>query len=196
MNSRQPRTNSVDGREEDLNLGPPDYKSCAQTTQPNLSGWSHPDITPNLITDSSKNVYQLEVRIVNQILRVKELLTFSCANWIYINTHNCSSQLFLFRKYPKVKVYALDFISFEHFNVIKVRPANCTTFRFDSFTVLATIWNLDQEFPLKKYFHFLKCKSKISAQSQTTLPIQFSDRENDDKNNRLPLGKQICFAIV
>ena len=37
---------------------------------------------------------------------------------------------------------------------------------------------------------------KISAQPHTTLCIQFLDREIKDKNNRLPLGKQICFAIV
>ena len=37
---------------------------------------------------------------------------------------------------------------------------------------------------------------KISAQPHTTLCIQFLDRENSDKNNRLPLGKQICFTIV
>ena len=37
---------------------------------------------------------------------------------------------------------------------------------------------------------------KISAQPHTTLCIQFLDRENNDKNNRLPLGKQICFTIV
>ena len=37
---------------------------------------------------------------------------------------------------------------------------------------------------------------KISGQSQTTLCIQFLDRENSDKNNTLPLGKQICFTIV
>ena len=28
------------------------------------------------------------------------------------------------------------------------------------------------------------------------LTIQFLDRENNDKNNTLPLGKQICFTIV
>ena len=38
--------------------------------------------------------------------------------------------------------------------------------------------------------------SKISAQPHTTSCIQFLDRENNDKNNRLPLGKQICFTIV
>ena len=37
---------------------------------------------------------------------------------------------------------------------------------------------------------------KISAQPHTILCIQFLDRENNDKNNRLPLGKQICFTIV
>ena len=28
------------------------------------------------------------------------------------------------------------------------------------------------------------------------LTIQFLDRENNDKNNTIPLGKQICFTIV
>ena len=37
---------------------------------------------------------------------------------------------------------------------------------------------------------------KISAQPHTTLRIQFLNRENNDKNNTLPLGKQICFTIV
>ena len=37
---------------------------------------------------------------------------------------------------------------------------------------------------------------KISAQPRTTLCIQFLDSENNDKNNTLPLGKQICFTIV
>ena len=37
---------------------------------------------------------------------------------------------------------------------------------------------------------------KISAQPHTTLCIQFLDRENNDKNNTLPLGKQTCFTIV
>ena len=39
-------------------------------------------------------------------------------------------------------------------------------------------------------------QGKISAQPHTTLCIQFLDWENNDKNNRLPLGKQICFTIV
>ena len=37
---------------------------------------------------------------------------------------------------------------------------------------------------------------KISAQPHTTLCIQFLNRENNDKNNTFPLGKQICFAII
>ena len=37
---------------------------------------------------------------------------------------------------------------------------------------------------------------KISAQPHPTLCIQFLDWENNDKNNTLPLGKQICFKIV
>ena len=36
---------------------------------------------------------------------------------------------------------------------------------------------------------------KISAQPHTILCIQFLDRENTDKNNTLPLGKQICLTI-
>ena len=42
----------------------------------------------------------------------------------------------------------------------------------------------------------VKLKGKISAQPHTKLCIQFLDRENNDKNNTLPLGKQICFTIV
>ena len=37
---------------------------------------------------------------------------------------------------------------------------------------------------------------KISAQPHPTLCIQFLNRENNDKNNTFPLGKQICFTIV
>ena len=42
----------------------------------------------------------------------------------------------------------------------------------------------------------VRLESKISAQPRTTLCIQFLDRENNDKNNTLPLGKQICFRAV
>ena len=43
---------------------------------------------------------------------------------------------------------------------------------------------------------FISIESKISAQPHTTLCLQFLDRENNDKNNTLPSGKQICFTIV
>ena len=34
LNSGPPKTNPSSGREEDLNPGPPDYKSCTLTTRP------------------------------------------------------------------------------------------------------------------------------------------------------------------
>ena len=37
---------------------------------------------------------------------------------------------------------------------------------------------------------------KSPAQPHTTLCIQFLDRENNDKNNTLPLGKHIFLTIV
>ena len=37
---------------------------------------------------------------------------------------------------------------------------------------------------------------KISAQPYSSLCIQFLNRENNDKNNTFPLGKQICSTIV
>ena len=37
---------------------------------------------------------------------------------------------------------------------------------------------------------------KVSTQPHPTLCIQFLNRENNDKNNTFPLGKQICFTIV
>ena len=37
---------------------------------------------------------------------------------------------------------------------------------------------------------------KISAQPHPTLCIQFSNREKNDKNNTLTLGRQICFTFV
>ena len=45
-------------------------------------------------------------------------------------------------------------------------------------------------------YHLRKRLGKISAQPHTTLCIQLLDRENNDKNNKLPSGKQICFKIV
>ena len=37
---------------------------------------------------------------------------------------------------------------------------------------------------------------KISAKPHPTLCIQFLNRENNDKNNTFPSGKQICFTTV
>ena len=52
----------------------------------------------------------------------------------------------------------------------------------------------------QRYYCILNCVinlfGKISAQPHTPLCIQFLDRENNDKNNIFPLGKQICFTIV
>ena len=39
----------------------------------------------------------------------------------------------------------------------------------------------------------MRVRGKISAQPHTTLCIQFLDRENNDKNNRLPLGMADLF---
>ena len=47
-----------------------------------------------------------------------------------------------------------------------------------------------------KFHNNQKGKGKISAQPHTTLCIQLLNRENNDKNNTFPLGKQICFTIV
>ena len=54
----------------------------------------------------------------------------------------------------------------------------------------------DLSFSKKAIFHFVKKNGKISAQPYPTKCIQFLDRENNEKNNTLPLGKQICFSIV
>ena len=45
-------------------------------------------------------------------------------------------------------------------------------------------------------FFGFKILGKISVQPHPTLCIQFLNRENNDKNNTFPLGKQICFTIV
>ena len=54
----------------------------------------------------------------------------------------------------------------------------------------------DLSFSKIAIFHFVKKNGKISAQPYPTKCIQFLDRENNEKNNTLPLGKQICFSIV
>ena len=38
-----------------------------------------------------------------------------------------------------------------------------------------------------------EAEGEISAQPHTKLCIQFLTRENNEKNNTFPLGKQICF---
>ena len=43
---------------------------------------------------------------------------------------------------------------------------------------------------------FVWQQGKISVQPHPTLCIQFLNRENNDKNNTFPLGKQICFTMV
>ena len=48
----------------------------------------------------------------------------------------------------------------------------------------------DTKFPLRPLW------GKISAQPHTTLRIQFLNRENNNKNNTLPLRKQICLTTV
>ena len=48
--------------------------------------------------------------------------------------------------------------------------------------------------PIQQQFYHKQ--GKISAPPHPTLCIQFLDRENNDKNNTLPLGKQICFTIL
>ena len=55
-------------------------------------------------------------------------------------------------------------------------------------------WSSDQSRHEEKEAH--EMFGKISAQLHTTLCIQFLDREKNDKNNTLPLGKQICLTIV
>ena len=44
-------------------------------------------------------------------------------------------------------------------------------------------------------YSYINSFGKISAQPHTKLCIQFLNRENNDKNNTLPLGKQIRFTI-
>ena len=50
--------------------------------------------------------------------------------------------------------------------------------------------------PLRRSAVIRHSLGKISAQLHTTLCIQLLDSENNDKNNTLPLGKQICFTIA
>ena len=57
-------------------------------------------------------------------------------------------------------------------------------------------WKIEVTTRVISHFKSQNVFGKISALPLTTLCIQFSDRKNNDKNNTLPLGKQICFTIV
>ena len=69
---------------------------------------------------------------------------------------------------------------------------NITALEFVQRRATKVILKTDLSYPER----LVKLKGKISAQPHTTLCIQFLDRGNNDKNNTLPLGKQICFIIV
>ena len=60
-----------------------------------------------------------------------------------------------------------------------------------SFSKIA-IFHFVKTFYEVKNSYFWKKNGKISAQPYPTKGIQFLDRENNVKNNTLPLGKQIC----
>ena len=51
-------------------------------------------------------------------------------------------------------------------------------------------------FSFKVIYSYENTLDKIVAQPPTTLCIQFLTRENNDKNNTFPSGKQIFFTIV
>ena len=53
-----------------------------------------------------------------------------------------------------------------------------------------------QNKPKQCFSQLMEILGKVSAQLHPTLCIQFLDRENNDKNNKLPLEKQICFTMV
>ena len=61
---------------------------------------------------------------------------------------------------------------------------------------ISTFTTLISKSALEKSIRFGHGSGKVSAQPHAILCIQFLDRENNDKNNTLPLGKQICFTIV
>ena len=58
---------------------------------------------------------------------------------------------------------------------------------------------LNSAFPCYVLFVLREEKDFFLVCNYSHMPIQqqfWLDRENNDKNNTLPLGKQICFAIV
>ena len=58
------------------------------------------------------------------------------------------------------------------------------------------VYGAVRKFYSKQLPYCKRTGGKISAQPHTTLCIQFLERENNDKNNTLPLKKQICLTIV
>ena len=68
--------------------------------------------------------------------------------------------------------------------------------RFIVFLILGMVHQMLAIFLKIVFWLFVENKGKISVQPHITLCIQFLNRENNDKNNTLPLGKQICFTIV
>ena len=94
----------------------------------------------------------------------------------------------------------IGFISFRfYFKSEELHISQCDLIRiipllFDSNRQLSTIGFFCPS--LKKKICIISSFGKISTQPHPTLCIQFLNRENNDKNNTLPLGKQICFTIV
>ena len=75
-------------------------------------------------------------------------------------------------------------------NLTREKTTNCLWLHSRSRTLcLLTVFVSFQD-RKKKVF------GKVSAQPHPTLCIQFLDRENNDKNNTIPLGKQIYFTMV
>ena len=64
----------------------------------------------------------------------------------------------------------------------------------DRFTLSLTL--ALSSFSFKVIYSYENTLDKIVAQPPTTLCIQFLTRENNDKNNTFPSGKQIFFTIV
>ena len=75
---------------------------------------------------------------------------------------------------------------------IEYRPLRYLT----SFSLIWSKTGSDESWETVNLYFVLKIIDKISAQPHTTLCIQFLNKENNDKNNTFPLGKQIDFTIV
>ena len=81
---------------------------------------------------------------------------------------------------------------FLNFRLKYVFLSNLGAFQYFRFFLIETLgWVC-----LNSVLSYKRKIGKISAQPHTTLCIQFLDRENSDKNNTLPLGKQISFTLV